>query len=127
MSMEFKEGDLVFLTRAADVWLGDRRTDAIALILGGRIARILKIIDWESPEGKAVQEKRKEFPKWLEIPNPQDYRYRLEIFLPEIPKSKSEFGLILEDWVPEKYVLGPKALEMFLPLSEEIRSKLCST
>lgn len=128
MSNEFKEGDLVFLTRVADIWLSDRRTNASALILGGRIARILKVLDWGSDLGKEVLEKRKSGSAssfWAQVENPLDYCYQLEIYLPEMPRTREEFGLVMVDWVPSHYVVSAgKRLPFFLPLFSDIIEKL---
>ncbi len=130
MSNEFKAGQLVFLTRVADVWLADRRTNATALILGGRIAKILEIVDWESEFGKEVLEKRKSGKSsafWAQVENPLDYKYKVEIYLPEMPRTKETFGLVMEDWLPSHYVVSAgKRLPFFLELDPSIVEKLLS-
>lgn len=120
--MEFIKGQLVFLTRAADVWLRDRRSDTSGIFFMGRIAQIDRVLDWDSEEGKEVHKTRQESGKWLHVINPLDYKYKLRVAFPEYPRTKEEFGLVLEDWVPVKYQpVGSKTLlPLFLPLHNEI-------
>lgn len=125
---DFQVGDYVFLTRASELWMRRVRPQAPVLFLTGRLARVAKVLDWGSEEGRMVWESRKENQKWANIDNPEDYRYVLDIYFPELPsgEKKGEFGLVLPDSVPSHYKAqdGTDPMPLFLKVEETFKKRL---
>ena len=112
-------GKLVFLTVHVDKWLREVNPE-FNIPMANRLAKIVKIFDWKSAEGKIVLNQRKKFGKWDTL-DPRAFKFVLKIYLPELivenskeekksstaieilpryyPNSKLTFFEVVPDWM----------------------------
>ena len=126
---KFKVGDLVFFTRAAELWMRETRPTSPVGFITGKLARVAEVIDWESERGRTIKASRDKLEKWSTIPNADDYRFVLDIFFPEMPSGEEQgaFGLVLPDVVPEFFsnVEGSEdPLPLFLKTTNTFQERL---
>lgn len=107
------DGSIVYLTIYFDKWFRDRDIKSTAPMVN-RLAKIVKIFDWESDEGKLLLEARKSNGKWKDL-NPEDFKYILKIYYPELKNNK---GIAIEE-ISSRYYPGSNN-EMFRVLPKSI-------
>jgi len=104
----FHEGQIVYLTKHFHTFLKAKAPD-IQIQVVGRIARIVKIIDWDTDEGRKIKAARESIEAWKDPQKSnmvEDYKYLLDILYPEIDyKGK---GLIHPEVVPEYLSIDSK-------------------
>ena len=66
----------------AHAWLC-RNNMTFEIPYSGRLARIVSVLDWETPNGKAILEARSRSGKWGEL-STEDFKYLIEVYLPEL-------------------------------------------
>lgn len=94
------EGELVYLTVHYDRWLRD--VDAnFNIPMANRLARVIKVFDWDTDEGKLLLAAREKTGKWNNL-NPKDFKFVLQIYYPEL-KIKEKNGFTSEEVVSRKY------------------------
>lgn len=104
-------GRLVYLTTHVDAWLRDINPK-FNVPMANRIAKIVKVFDWNTDEGKLLLAERKKNGKWTKL-NPLDFKYVLKIYYPELT-TQGKKGLIIEEMLPRCY--PGTQLSMFEPL-----------
>jgi hypothetical protein len=91
------DGRLVFLTVHMDVWL-KQMNPRFNIPMANRIAKVVKVFDWESEEGKLLLREREKTGKWKKL-DPRAFKYVLKVYYPEIVKGKKT-GITAEEVVP---------------------------
>lgn len=93
-------GRLVYLTVHADVWFRDINPK-FNIPMANRIAKIIKIFDWDTDEGKFLLEERAKTGKWNKL-DPKAFKFVLKIYCPEL-KIKDKIGIAPEEVMPRNY------------------------
>jgi hypothetical protein len=114
-------GKFVYLTRHLELWL-KRVNTGFNLSMAGRIARIIKVFDWDTDEGILLLNARKESGKWDKL-DPKDFKFVLRIYYPEL-HHKEKKGVAVEEVVPRYFPGATTKLEMFEVLPEWILKEL---
>lgn len=91
---------LVFLTVHTDIWFREINPQ-FNIPMVNRIAKIIKIFDWETEEGKLLLSERKKLEKWGNLDS-EDFKYVLKIYFPEL-KYKGKIGFRVEEVLPRYY------------------------
>lgn len=93
-------GRLVYLTAYYDQWIHERnKMFKIAMI--NRIAKVIKVLDWGTEEGKLILEERERSGKWKDLES-KDFKYILKVFHPDITYNNIK-GISAEEMVPRFY------------------------
>ena len=100
--MEDKDylGRLVYLTAAKDSWVR-RINTKFNVPMACRFAKVIKVFDWDTKEGKLLLKTRKESGKW-EHQNPEDFKFILKIYYPDL-SIKDRKGFTAEEVIPFFY------------------------
>lgn len=101
-------GRLVYLTRHLEMWYKSRMPN-FNVPITNRLAKIIKIFDWDTEEGKILIEARKKTGKWENI-DPKDFKFVLKVYFPELTINKK--SKVMVDEVVPQYYPGTKN-EMF--------------
>jgi len=107
-------GRLVFLTIHMDAWL--RHVNAnFNIPMANRLAKVVKVFDWDTDEGKLLLEEREKNGKWKEF-NPKDFKFILKIYYPELylPHRERQ-GTSVQEVVPRCYPGTERMLFDLLP------------
>lgn len=91
------ENKLVYLTSHFHTWVKSRNPD-FNIPMVCRLAKVIKIFDWETKEGKELLSERLKNEKWKEQ-DARDFRYVLEIYYPDLTKGEKK-GVIAPECVP---------------------------
>ncbi len=97
MSDSTLENRLVYLTSHFHTWVKARNPD-FNIPMVCRLAKVIKIFDWETKEGKELLSERLKNGKWKEQ-DAKDFKYILEIYYPELIKGEKK-GVIAPECVP---------------------------
>ncbi len=116
-------GRLVFLTPHADLFLRESNPGFAStnIILANRIARVAKVFDWNSEEGKYLLKEREKTGKWEKLDS-KAYKFVLSIFYPDLKKGKTD-GVIVEEVMPQHHLKTKEPL--FLLLQDWMQKELC--
>lgn len=101
-------GRLVFLTVHFDVWLR-QANPKFNIPMANRLAKIVKILKWNTAEGRLILNEREKTGKWEQLDS-KSFKYVLKIYCPDIVKDNKK-GLTTFEVSP-KYYPGTK-LDMF--------------
>ena len=112
-------GKLVFTTIHLERWLKEINTQ-FSIPMANRIARVIKVFDWESEEGKLLLDAREKTGKWASL-DPKEFKFVLKIYYPDI-NHKTKEGITVEEVVP-RYIPKSK-LEMFHEVPDWMLSEL---
>jgi hypothetical protein len=93
-------GRLVYLTTHSDVWFRDLNPK-FNVPMANRIAKVVKVFDWETDEGLLLLSEREKTGKWGKL-KPKDYKFVLKIYCPEL-SIKGKRGFATEEIMPIKY------------------------
>jgi hypothetical protein len=104
-------GRLVYLTFHSDVWFRDINPK-FNIPMVNRIAKIIKVFDWDTTEGRLLLAEREKTGKWGKL-DPRAFKFVLKIYCPEL-KLKNKEGIITEEILPIKY--PGTELSLFEPL-----------
>jgi len=101
--MDEKElaGKLVFLTTYYDRWLREVNSE-FNVPMVNRIARVIKVFDWDTEEGKLLLAARTRSNKWGKF-DPKDFKFVLEVYCPELKIKNNSEGFFTEEVTPKKY------------------------
>ena len=118
-------GKFVYLTPHLEHWLKEINPK-LNISLAGRTARVIKVFDWDTEEGRILLKARKDTGKW-EKQDPKDFKFVLRVYYPELKKKDDpeKIGVAVEEVVP-RYFPGTKQ-EMFGLIPEWILKELRST
>lgn len=106
-------GRIVYLTRYLEMWY-KFRTPSFNVPITNRLAKIIKVFDWDTEEGKTLLEVRERTGKWKNIES-KDFKYVLKVYYPELIINKKD--KIMVDEVMPRYYPGTKN-ELFRLLPE---------
>jgi len=104
-------GRLVYLTMHCDVWFRELNPK-FNIPMVNRIAKVVKVFDWETEEGQLLLSEREKTGKWGNL-DPKAFKYVLKVYCPEL-KIKNRVGFATEEVLPRKY--PGTELTMFEPL-----------
>lgn len=91
------QNKLVYLTIHFHTWVKDRNPD-FNIPMVCRLAKVIKIFDWETKEGKDLLSERLDNSKWKEQ-DAKDFKYILEIYYPDLSMGDKK-GVIAPECVP---------------------------
>lgn len=98
--MDETEGDLVFMTVHFDAWL-KRANPKFNVPMANRLAKVIKVFDWETEEGKTLLKMRMDSGKWNKL-DPKDFKYVLKVYYPDlIMKASKKAGMVAEEVCPK--------------------------
>lgn len=106
-------GQLVFLTPHTDKWLRDVNPK-FNIPMVNRLAKVIKVFDWGTEEGKLLLDARKENGKWSHLIS-EDFKFVLKVYCPDLV-LKDKKGVTVDEVMPRCYP-GTK-LELFTPLPD---------
>lgn len=112
MNTNISEGRLVILTRHLEKWYKELNSE-FNVPITNRLAKVVKVFDWESPEGKLVLRERKKTGKWENI-NPEDFRFVLRVYYPEL-RIKQTKKVMIEEIVPQYYPGSEAPMFILMP------------
>jgi hypothetical protein len=110
-------GRLVYLTVHTDIWFREINPQ-FNIPMVNRTAKVIKIFDWETEEGKLLLSERKKLKKWGNLDS-EDFRYVLKVYFPEL-KYRGKMGLTVEEVLPRYY---PKTKLLMFELLPSIMLK----
>jgi hypothetical protein len=114
--MEDKEflGKIVYLTPFLDEWL--RKTNpGFNVPMLNRLAKVVKIFDWDTEEGKLLLQIRKKSPKWEEHTS-TDFKFVLKVYHPDLRTTKAKRpGLTILEHMPRNLPGTDKPLFALYP------------
>lgn len=93
-------GKLIFLTVHYDVWLRQVNSK-FNIPMANRLAKIVKVFNWNTAEGKLLLEQRKNTGKWEKL-NSKDFKFVLKIYCPDLNKN-GKMGLTTYEVSPKFY------------------------
>ena len=99
MDEEFA-GRLVYLTMHCDVWFRELNPN-FNIPMVNRIAKVVKVFDWDTDEGKLLLSEREKTGKWGKL-DPKAFKFVLKVYCPEL-KIKNKIGFATEEVLPRKY------------------------
>jgi hypothetical protein len=106
-------GRLVFLTTHMDVWLR-QVNPKFNIPMANRIAKVVKVFDWDTAEGKLLLREREKTGKWKNL-DPKEFKFVLKIYYPDLVKDNKD-GITVEEVVPRFF---PKTEMMMLNVIPE--------
>jgi len=95
-------GHLVFLTPHADSFIRETNPGFTTtnIILVNRIARVAKVFDWNTAEGKYLLKEREKTGKWEKLNRKsKDYKFVVTIYYPELEKNDKQ-GIMVDQVMP---------------------------
>jgi hypothetical protein len=96
------DGKLVYLTRYQEKWFKD--LDAkFDVPITNRLAKVVKVFDWETEEGKILLAEREKTGKWARL-DPKAFKFVLKVYYPELVFKNSK-RVMLEE-VTSRYYPG---------------------
>jgi len=104
-------GRLVYLTVHADRWLRERNP-VFNVLMANRVARVIKVFDWDTEEGKYLLRLREHSGKWRDL-DPKEFKFVLSIYYPELVRD-GKAGIMVEEVFPRTY--PGQATHLFEPL-----------
>jgi len=105
------DGKIVYLTLFYDKWIREVHPE-FNIPMVNRLAKVVKILDWETDEGKLVLSERKRNGKWDKL-KPEDYRFVLDIYYPELALTRKTIAI--SEMVPRYYPDSKDELFKILP------------
>jgi len=111
--MEKLAGRLVYLTTHSDVWFREINPK-FNVPMANRIAKIVKVFDWDTDEGKLLLSEREKTGKWGKL-DPKAFKYVLKIYFPELV-LRNRKGLTTEEVLPMLYPSTKLTMFELLPL-----------
>ncbi len=91
------DGKLVYLTVHFDVWLR-QTTPSFNIPMANRIAKVVKVFDWNTKEGQLLLREREKTGKWGKM-NPKDFKFVLKVYYPDLVKGEKK-GITAEEVLP---------------------------
>ena len=105
------DGSIVYLTLFYEKWIREVHPE-FNIPMVNRLAKVIKVIDWESEEGKLILKERLKNGKWDKLKS-EDYKFVLDIYYPELVGSKK--SLAIAEMVPRYYPDSKNELFRVLP------------
>ena len=105
-------GRLVYLTTHTDVWLREINPK-FNIFMVNRLAKVVKVFDWDTDEGRFLLEEREKNGKWGGKLKPRDFKFVLKVYCPELSLKKKR-GVTVDELLP-RFFPGTD-LTMFEPL-----------
>jgi len=93
-------GRLVYFTVHMDVWL-KQSNPKFNIPMASRIAKVVKVFDWDTDEGKLLLKVREKTGKWKNLRS-EDFKFVLKVYYPDLIKDKKE-GITVEEVAPRKF------------------------
>jgi hypothetical protein len=93
-------GRLVFLTHHLDIWL-KQINPKFNIPMANRIAKIVKIFDWDTDEGKILLREREKTGKWKNL-DPKAFKFVLKVYYPDLIRGDKK-GVTSEEVLPRYY------------------------
>jgi hypothetical protein len=69
--------------------------------MANRIAKVVKVFDWDTAEGVLLLQEREKTGKWGKL-NPKDFKFVLKVYYPDLVRDKKA-GITAEEVVPRCY------------------------
>ncbi len=97
--VDFK-GRLVYLTLHLDKWLREINPK-FNVPMANRLAKVIKVFDWKTPEGKFLKKEREKTGKWKTLSS-DDFKFVLKVYHPELV-LKNRHGITADEVLPRCY------------------------
>lgn len=94
------DGQLVYLTVHADRWFREAHPN-FNVPLSNRLAKVIKVFDWRTPEGKMLLSAREKTGKWGSFES-KDFKFVLKVYHPDLVRGTKK-GLTVEEVLPKYY------------------------
>lgn len=104
---------IVFITAHTDKWLREANPQ-FNVPMANRLARVSKVFDWDTEEGRILLAAREKSGKWGNL-NPRDFKFVLSVFYPDLVKGNTR-GLMIEEVMPRRY--PGTDLDLFTPVPD---------
>ena len=105
-------GRVVYLTGAIDAWVR-RINTKFNVPMACRLAKVIKVFDWTTEEGKFLLETRKKSGKW-ERQDPEDFKFVLKVYYPDLT-IKNTKGFTADEVLPRCLPGTDKTMFEILP------------
>lgn len=105
-------GRLVYLTVHVNEWLR-QANPTFNVPMSNRIAKVIKVFDWESDEGKILLKEREKTGKWGNL-NSKDFKFVLDVYFPDLTKG-SQVGIRTPELFPKRFPGTELSLFELLP------------
>jgi hypothetical protein len=93
-------GRLVYLTRYLEKWYKDLNP-AFNVPITNRLAKVVKVFDWDTDEGKLLLSEREKTGKWKSL-EPKLFKFILKVYYPELILKNSK-KVMIEEVVSQYY------------------------
>jgi hypothetical protein len=70
--------------------------------MANRLAKVIKVFDWDTEEGKLLLQVRESTGKWSNY-NSKDFKFVLKIYYPELILKSGKVGFCTEEVFPKTY------------------------
>lgn len=107
------DGKLVYLTLFYEKWIREVHPE-FNIPMVNRLAKVVKVLDWDTDEGKLILSERKRNGKWDKFKS-EDYRFVLNIYYQELAPSRK--NIAIAEMVPRYYPDSKNELFKILPES----------
>lgn len=105
-------GKLVFLTPHLEVWLRELNSE-FNVPLANRLSKIIKVFDWDTPEGQILLKEREKTGKWENL-NAKDFKFVVKIYFPDLI-FKEKKGITVEEVIPKFFPGSKKPMFTVVP------------
>lgn len=100
MDIENFQSRLVILTKHLEKWYKELNSQ-FNVPITNRLAKVVKVFDWDSDEGKLILRERKKTGKWDNL-DPESFRFVLKVYYPELRLGHTD-EVMIEEVVPQYY------------------------
>lgn len=107
------DGKLVYLTLFYEKWIREVHPE-FNIPMVNRLAKVIKVIDWDTDEGRLILNERKRNGKWDKLKS-EDYRFVLNIYYQELAQTRK--NIAIAEMVPRYYPDSKNELFRILPES----------
>jgi hypothetical protein len=105
-------GKLVYLTIHSEVWYRELNPK-FNVPMVNRLAKIVKVFDWDSDEGRFLLSEREKTGKWDKL-NSKDFKFVLKVYCPDLRKNGK--GVTVEEMLPMFFPGTKLAMFELLPV-----------
>lgn len=107
------DGKLVYLTLFYEKWIREVHPE-FNIPMVNRLAKVVKVIDWDTDEGRLILNERKRNGKWDKLKS-EDYRFVLNIYYQELAQTRK--NIAIAEMMPRYYPDSKNELFRILPES----------
>jgi hypothetical protein len=106
------DGKIVYLTKHLESWYKEL-TPNFNVPITNRLAKIVKVFDWDTEEGKLLLEAREKTGKWNNL-DAKSFKFVLKVYYPDLNIKKSK-KVTIEEVMPRLYPGTQNAMFQVVP------------